>query len=204
MKDHKVMYGTYLRAGILASLVTFTVLFIFVPYAAPAPYTLRRDIVTMVENIVSYIERVEPPPPADRPRVAIAAESDFTEDVVETINTTEFEEDIIRTAPAGPEIEIVPYFKVEVKPQPVVQAKPRYPDLARRAGVEGRTVIKALVDIDGSVMEVQVLQSSGNQMLDEAALAAARQWKFSPARQRDRLVRVYVAIPMEFRLTGGG
>lgn len=204
MKDHKLMYGTYLRAGLLASLLTFIVLFLFVPYAQPAPYELRREIVTMVENISSYIERVEQTPPLDRPRVAVEAESEIAEDIVETIGTTEFQEGVIRHVPTGPEIEIVQYYKVEVKPQPIAQVNPRYPDLARRAGIEGQAVVKALVDVDGSVMEVTILKSSGNQMLDEEALLAARSWKFSPAKQRDRFVRVYVAIPMEFRLTTGG
>ncbi|MBE0434016.1 energy transducer TonB [candidate division WOR-3 bacterium] len=204
MKDHKLMYGTYLRAGMLASLVTFIVLFLFVPYAPPAPYELRREIVTMVENISSYIERIEQPPPLDRHRLAVAAESDLIEEAAETIAATEFREDLIRTMPTGPEIEIVPYYRVEVKPQPLVQVTPRYPDLARRAGIEGTSVVKALVDIDGNIIDAQILKPSGNQMLDEEALLAARKWKFSPAKQRDRNVRVYVAIPMEFRLTGGG
>jgi protein TonB len=65
-------------------------------------------------------------------------------------------------------------------------------------------VVKALVDIDGSIMDVQILKSSGNQMLDEAALAAARKWKFTPAKQRDKFVRVYVSIPVNFRLVEGG
>lgn len=204
MKDHKLMYGIYLRAGILASLVTFALLFRVVPYAPPAPYELKRDIVTMVENIASRIDRIEPPPPADRPRVAVAADNMVGDDeIVETINSNEFVENTIRTAPTGPEIEIVEYFRVEIKPQPVFTVRPEYPAILVQAGVEGRTVVKALVDTDGSVMEVVVLRSSGNQMLDEAALAAARQWKFSPARQRDRYVRVYVAIPMDFRLTSG-
>jgi protein TonB len=111
---------------------------------------------------------------------------------------------LVRTRPTGPEIEIVPYYRVEVKPQPMVQARPRYPDLARKAGIEGQTVVKALVDVDGSVMDVQILKSSGNQMLDEAALTAARNWKFSPAKQRDKFVRVYVSIPVTFRLVDSG
>ncbi|MBA7519180.1 hypothetical protein ES705_11255 [subsurface metagenome] len=64
-------------------------------------------------------------------------------------------------------------------------------------------MIKALVDIDGSIIDAQVLKSSGNQMLDQAALAAARKAKFTPAKQRDKYVRVWVSIPINFRLTGG-
>lgn len=149
------------------------------------------------------MEKFEEPPPIERPKVAVEAESEVAEEAVETIAATEFQEDLIRTVPTGPEIEIVPYYKVEVKPQPVNIPKPQYPDLARRAGIEGTTVVKALVDIDGSIIEVKVLKSSGNQMLDQAALAAARRAKFTPAKQRDKYVRVYVSIPMRFQLTGG-
>ncbi len=201
MKDHKLMYGIYLRAGLLSSVLIFILGFLFVPYTAPKPYELKRDIVTLVEEISAQIDKYEEPPPLERPKVAVQAENEVAEDdVVATIASTEFQEDLIRTRPTGPEIEIVPYYKVEVKPKPIVQARPRYPDLARRAGIEGQTVVKALVDVDGSIMEVQVLKSSGNQMLDQAALTAARKWKFSPAKQRDKFVRVYVSIPINFRL----
>ncbi len=201
MKDHKKMYGIYLRVGILSSLVTFIILFLFVPYAQPVPYELKHDIVTMVEEISSYIDKYEEPPPMERPRVAVPADKEMGEEnIAETIASNEFRENVIRTKPTGPEIEIVDYFKVEVKPKAIVMIRPRYPDLARRAGIEGRSVVKALVDVDGSIMDVQILASSGNQMLDEAALAAARQWKFSPAKQRDRFVRVYVSFPIDFKL----
>lgn len=204
MRDHKMMYGVYLRAGLLSSLILFILAFLFVPYADPEAYKLKREIVTMVEEISAQMDKYEEPPPLERPKVAVEAESEVAEEAVETIADTEFEEDLIRTMPTGPDIEIVPYYKVEVKPKPIFQQKPRYPDLARRAGIEGQSVVKALVDIDGSVMDVQILKSSGNQMLDESALVAARRWKFSPAKQRDKYVRVYVSIPINFRLVEGG
>jgi protein TonB len=203
MHDHKLMYGVYLRAGMFASLIIFIALFQFVPYAEPEPYKLRKEIITMVEEISAQIDKYEEPPPVERPKVAVEAESEVAEEVVETIAVTEFQEDLIRTTPTGPDIEIVPYYKVEVKPKPINIPKPEYPELARRAGIEGQTVVKALVDIDGSIMAVQVLKSSGNQMLDEAALVAARKAKFTPAKQRDKFVRVWVSIPVRFKLTGG-
>lgn len=205
MRDHKLMYGVYLRAGLLSSLVLFIMAFLFVPYAEPAPYELKREVITMVEEISAQMEKFEEPPPQERPKVAVEAESEVAEeDLVETIAATEFQEDLLRTMPTGPDIEIVPYYKVEVKPKPVHSPAPRYPDLARRAGIEGQTVVKALVDIDGTIMDVQILKSSGNQMLDEAALATARQWRFTPAKQRDKFVRVWVSIPVNFRLVNGG
>jgi protein TonB len=203
MQDHKALYGVYLRAGMFSSLIIFIMLFSFIPYAPPEPYKLKKEIITMVEEISAQIDKYEEPPPVERPKVAVEAESEVAEEAVETIAVTEFKEDLIRMTPGGPDIEIVPYYKVEVKPQPVSIPVPQYPELARQAGIEGKAVIKALVDIDGSIIAVQVLKSSGNQMLDEAALVAARKAKFTPAKQRDKFVRVWVSIPMSFRLTGG-
>jgi len=196
------MYGVYIRAGMFSSIIIVILLFLFVPYAEPEPFKLKKDIVTMVEEISAMMEKFEEPPPEERPKVAVEAESEV-EEAVETIAATEFEEDLIRTMPTGPEIEIVPYYKVEVKPKPIFIPRPQYPDLARQAGIEGKTVVKALVDIDGSIIAAKILKSSGNQMLDQAALAAARKSKFTPAKQRDKFVRVWVAIPVTFILTGG-
>jgi len=103
---------------------------------------------------------------------------------------------------SGPEIEVMPYYKVAIKPVPIVIPKPKYPDSAKKTRTEGQAVVTALIDINGSIMVAQILQSSGNQMLDEAALAAARQAKFTPAEQQGKFVRVWVSIPYRFKLTG--
>ncbi len=57
-------------------------------------------------------------------------------------------------------------------------SKPKYPDRARRQGVEGTAKIKVDVDDKGNVTNVQVAQSTGNSELDRAAIRAARRWKF--------------------------
>jgi protein TonB len=200
MRDLKMMYGVYLRVGMFSSLIIVILVFLFVPYAEPEPYKLKAEVITMVEEITAEIEKYEEPPPKERPKVAVEAESEVIEEAVETIATTEFQEDLIRTIPTGPEIEIVPYYKVEVKPKPIYNPIPKYPELAKQAGIEGTTVIKMLVDIDGTVSEVKILKSSGNQMLDQAALVAAKQSKFTPAKQRDKFVRVWVSRPFRFLL----
>ncbi len=201
MHDHKLMYGVYFRTGMLLGIIILILLFLFVPYAEVEPYKLRKEIVTMVEQISAEIEKYEEPPPVERPKVAVAAAAtEVAEEAVETIAATEFREDIIRTQPTGPEIEVIPYAKVEVKPKPISIPKPEYPELARKAGIEGKTIVEAIVDTDGSVMDARIYKSSGNPMLDEAAIAAARRSKFTPAKQRDMFVRVRVNIPFDFKL----
>ena len=203
MKDHKVMYGIYLRAGMFFSIVIFIMLFLFVPYAEPQPYTLRYDIVTIVEEISAQIEKYEEPPPVERPKVAVEGTNELVDEVVETIAPTDLVENIINIEPKGPEIEVVPYYRVEVKPRLIKLPAPEYPPIGIQAGIEGTTVVKALVDTDGSVMEVKILKSSGSDMLDQAALAAGMKARFTPAKQRDRFVRVWVSIPIKFQLIGG-
>ena len=73
--------------------------------------------------------------------------------------------------------------------------------MARTAGIEGQAVVEALVDVDGSVADARILKSSGNTSLDQAAVDAALRSKFSPAKQRDKAVRVWVSIPFRFTLT---
>ncbi len=111
---------------------------------------------------------------------------------------------IIENEGQPPFIEIVPYYKIEIKPKPLGSPVPDYPYEAKKRGIEGMTVVKMLIDTDGSVMDVKVLKSSGNQLLDEAALDAALKSKFKPAEHyfngKSYKVRVWVSRPFKFRL----
>jgi protein TonB len=80
------------------------------------------------------------------------------------------------------------------------QVKPRYPDSARRQGIEGTVSLKVRVTERGAVEEVQVEQSAGYPDLDRAAVEAVRRWGFSPARQGNQPMAVWVLIPVTFRL----
>ncbi|MEJ2055699.1 MAG: energy transducer TonB, partial [Calditrichaceae bacterium] len=75
---------------------------------------------------------------------------------------------------------------------------PKYPDLARKAGIEGIVVITVTIGKDGKVEDAKVFKSLP--MLDEAALKAAKKCTFKPAKQRDKTVRVKMNIPFHFRL----
>ena len=203
MKDHKKMHGVYFRVGLFLSLVIFAMLFAVVPYHAPEPYELDEDIVRIGDTVFTYLDPIQEPPEDDaRPKVALDADPDYADSAALTIEPSDFIENPITDRPKGPDIEIVPYYRLEIKPQLVKSTKPVYPDLARRAGIEGATVVKMLVDIDGRVIEVLIIKSSGNTLLDQAAVTAARQHQFTVARQRDRPVRVWISRQFAFRLTG--
>ncbi|UCE01427.1 MAG: energy transducer TonB [Candidatus Latescibacterota bacterium] len=91
-----------------------------------------------------------------------------------------------------------PFVAVEVYPQLVQMDAPRYPELAREAGVAGEVLVRVLVGRDGLVRDAVVIRSVP--MLDAAALAAARTAVFKPALQSGTPVAVWIVIPIRFEL----
>lgn len=79
--------------------------------------------------------------------------------------------------------------------------QPDYPDSARRAGKEGRVLLRVLVDAEGRAKAVEVNSSSGHDMLDQAATDALKKWRFVPARAGDKPVETWVKVPIEFQLS---
>jgi TonB family protein len=79
------------------------------------------------------------------------------------------------------------------------EVKPQYTEDARRLGVEGDVVLEIVVRADGTVGPVTVLQRLGSG-LDERAVQAVRQWRFSPARRFGTPVDVLVEVAVEFKL----
>ena len=84
-------------------------------------------------------------------------------------------------------------------PELIESVPPRYPDAARKAKISGKVVLQAVIKKDGSVGDIQVLQSPGSKFgFDEAAIAAVKQWRYKPATQNGRPVDVYFGIVVEF------
>jgi periplasmic protein TonB len=84
-------------------------------------------------------------------------------------------------------------------PRLLREVKADYTEDARRRGITGDVVLEIVVRRDGSVGDVTVLQGLGAG-LDQRAVAAVRQWRFSPARRRGEAVDVIVEVAVEFTL----
>ena len=84
-------------------------------------------------------------------------------------------------------------------PRLVREVKAEYTEEARRRGITGDVILEIVVQRDGSVGEIKVLQGRGAG-LDQRAIAAVRQWRFSPARRRGEPVDVLVEVAVEFTL----
>lgn len=77
---------------------------------------------------------------------------------------------------------------------------PEYPKLAKRAGEEGRVLLKVLVSVEGRPESVEISKGSGFERLDTAAMNAVKQWRFVPARKGEKTISAYVMVPLAFTL----
>lgn len=96
-------------------------------------------------------------------------------------------------------------------PEPVLEAPhfhaaylnnppPAYPLVARRRGIEGRVLVRAEVQPDGSCSRAEIKTGSGSDLLDQAALEAVRKWRFVPARKGNQVLTAWVEVPITFKL----
>jgi protein TonB len=79
---------------------------------------------------------------------------------------------------------------------------PSYPSLSRRLGEEGTVLLRAELDEHGFVAAVRIASGSGHPRLDEAALAAIRTWRCTPAQRNGQPVRAVALQPFKFILQG--
>jgi protein TonB len=86
-------------------------------------------------------------------------------------------------------------------PTPLTEVIPVYPEELRARGVEGRVIVGMLIRRDGTVSQVRVKETSGDPLLDAAAVQAAQQCTFTPPRdERGKVISVWVERPFNFKL----
>jgi protein TonB len=94
----------------------------------------------------------------------------------------------------------VPISRVAHPPVLLLRALPRYPTEARLRGIEGRVLLRAIIDRTGAIEDdISVVESVA--ILDAAAIEALRKWRFKPGSDRDgHPLRVLVEVPLHFSL----
>ena len=88
---------------------------------------------------------------------------------------------------------------VDTPPRAIETPRADYPGDAMRVGIQGLVVLSCVVNADGTVGEVRVTRSlDALHGLDDAAVAAAKEWRYSPALKGGKAVPVVVTIEMSF------
>ena len=86
------------------------------------------------------------------------------------------------------------------QPEELDRVVPRYPPIARRAGIQGAVVVRGVVRKDGRIDDVEVIKDLPYG-LGDAAREAVTRWKFRPATYKGQPIDVYYTVTVNFRLT---
>ena len=197
--EFKAEYSKYLQIGLLSALLIHAVAFAFWPEYVPSVYKLREEKIVVVDIPP---EIVIPPPPEEIARPEVAVEVEASDDVSEdeTIAPTFLDAENLPPAPPPPPPEPEMFFAFDTYPVVTKSVTPVYPELARKAEVEGTVVVMATIDESGNVMSAWIAETSA-EVLNPAAIEAAYKFKFTPAYQRDIPVKATISIPFRFSLT---
>ncbi len=90
--------------------------------------------------------------------------------------------------------------ELDQAPRAVVRVPPLYPYAAREKGIEGQVQVRMLVNRDGSVGQVQILEARPKGIFEDAVKRTVPQWKFSPGKIEGQAVTAWVVTTVRFSL----
>jgi len=198
----KLRFPFIIRVTGLLSIILLISLFFVLPRFTGEGVQEHYDQIIIEQIDIPQTQQIERPPPPSRPSIPIESEDeDLADDLtIEETDLSDFEAwDAPPPPPSGPQVKFIPY---DDPPVPLTPIRPKYPEIAQEAGIEGTVFIQAFIDRQGRVIETTIIKGIPNTGLDEAAIKAIRKTRFRPARQRERAVGVWISIPVNFKLKG--
>jgi protein TonB len=172
-----------------------------------------QEVVAIQQMQQTRQQETAPPPPRPAPPIEVSNDVVLEEQEVNFDASLDLTEELAVTGPppapeppAPAEEERVEEIFVVVEEAPTLiggmaglHANVRYPETARRAGVQGRVIVQFVVDEDGRVVDPVVL-AGRHPLLDKEALRVIQEARFTPGRQRGTPVKVRMSIPITFVL----
>ena len=207
--DLRMYHTLFMQVGyIVALLFVIGLVRINIYSAPPAPIMVEMQEEIIMEEVIQT-KQIETPPPPPRPPVPVEVPNDeIIEDEILDLDTELDLGDMFELPPPPPPRDDEPeddfFVVVEQMPQlrgglGALQRKVSYPEMARRAGIEGRVTVQFIVNEQGRVENPRVIRGIGGGC-DEEALKAVQSARFTPGMQRGRPVRVQYSLPIVFRL----
>ena len=211
--DLRKTYGVVVEIGMIAALLLLILAFrMNLDRGDTMEFQQIEQEVVQMEEILQT-KQIQKPPPPPRPPVPVEVPNDeiIEDDELDLDASLDIEEPLANLPPPPPpeeeeEPEPEPEIFVVVEQMPEligglgeIQKKIKYPEIARKAGVEGRVIIQFIVDESGSVSDPAVVRGIGAGC-DEEALRVVRDAKFKPGKQRGKSVKVKMSLPITFKL----
>ena len=176
--------------------------------------------VEVVEEVLTEVTRQDQKPPEPPKKVEVKVIADLLKVVdnntkISTeVTFTEFDENtevIQQVEVVEEEIEDdQPFLVAETMPsfqggdlntfRNWVQQNVRFPQIALENGIQGRVVVTFVIEKDGRLTNIEVLQTPDRSLSDEAIRVLNKSPKWSPGKQRNQPVRVKYTLPVDFRV----
>lgn len=159
----------------------------------PEQQKAKTQVLADVLTIVSNDTKIETPDLLFSDDASAFEDFEFeVEEVVENI----VEEEIFVTAEEMPTFQGGDLSKF----RNWVQSNVKYPQIALENGIQGNVVIKFVVEKDGKLSNIQVLQAPDKTLADAAVAVLQRSPKWKPGKQRSKPVRVTYTLPVSFKI----
>ncbi len=216
--DLKNKQGLLLEIGFIFALGVMILAFNY----TPKEHRIQQveTVAAVVEEEIIEITRQDLKPPAPPKKIEIKVLSTLlkvvdNETVVETdVDFTEFDEDTeVLQSIDGVEDAVeddTPFLVAEYMPSfqggdlskfhKWVQSQVVYPQIAQENGISGRVTLTFVIEKDGSLTNIQILQSPDALLSDEATRVLKMSPKWTAGRQRNQTVRVRFTLPVVFNL----
>jgi protein TonB len=210
--DLRNKYPLYIEVGLIATLGILILAF-RVDWSPDNDFEIvmpEQEQINMEE--VQQTTQIEQPPPPPKPPVPVEVPNDevLEDEALDLDASLDLDAPVSNEPPPPPpaeeEEEVEPEIFVIVEEMPDligglagIQSKIKYPEIARKAGVEGRVIVQFVVDENGNVTEPTVVRGIGAGC-DQEAVRAVSEAKFTPGLQRGNPVKVKMSLPITFRL----
>ncbi len=204
----KKYYVLFLELGLIAVLLFFLVAMrVDLPSVQKEiNFTNEREVLVMEDIIQTQQEERPPSPPKPQVPVEVPNDEIFEETDIEISADIDLGTALdLPPAPEENEDDAEDFFVV-VEQMPELkgglaglQQCVKYPDMARKAGIEGRVIVQFIVNKDGKVEDPRIVRGIGGGA-DQEALRCVQQSEFEPGMQRGVPVRVQYSLPVIFRL----
>lgn len=210
--------GIFLEIGLIIALAAVIGAFAYTPKERSVEILdVAQEI---VEEEITDITTQDQKPPEPPKKVEMQVLSDVLNVVTNDtkINTdftfAEFDEDveIVQTVEVVEEVaeDDTPFIIAEQMPtfqggdltkfRAWVQSKLKYPQIAQENGISGKVTLQFVIERDGSLTNIQVMQSPDRSLADEAIRVLKTSPKWKAGMQRNSPVRVRYTLPVEFRI----
>ena len=204
--------------GLAVALLVVIAAFLYAPRETEE--VVIEQAVAVVEEEMVEITRQDQKPPEPPKRTEIKVITDVLnivtndEKITTDVDFAEFAEDVEIIQQVAVEEETVeddqPFVKVEQMPsfqggdlmtfRNWVMSKLRYPQIAQENGITGRVLLMFVIEKDGSLTNIQVIQTPDSSLSDEAIRVLKTSPKWTPGKQRNQSVRVKYTLPIDFRI----